>query len=114
MPVGYVMMQRFEHVLRVIHANERMLDRIGEEYSREMLGETQQSADGHLLGVVRQYRSLIPMAQEARKPMFHLTSADGAIGAHTKAVLAARVNFVAIASELLKRCNLSQPIPASQ
>ena len=50
--------------------------------------------------------------QEARKPMFHLTSADGAIGAHTRAVAGARENFARLAGELLKRCHLPQPASA--
>ena len=64
-----------------------------------------------MLARVKHYRSLMPMAQEAKKPMFHLTSADGAIGAHTRAVAEARKNFSKLASELLARCNISQQVP---
>jgi chromosome partitioning protein len=35
---------------------------------------------------LKHYRSLIPMGQEARKPIFQLTPADGAIGGHAQAV----------------------------
>ena len=35
-------------------------------------------------GTLRNYRSLMPMAQEARKPMFDLSPADGAIGSHAQ------------------------------
>jgi hypothetical protein len=44
--------------------------------------------------------------------MFHLTSADGAIGAHTRAVAEARENFAKLAAELLARCRLPQSVPA--
>ncbi|NJM32002.1 MAG: hypothetical protein HC848_02800 [Limnobacter sp.] len=33
------------------------------------------------------------MAQEHRKPIFHLASADGAIGAHMNAVIDAKKGF---------------------
>ena len=40
---------------------------------------------------LKHYRSLVPMAQEAHKPIFHLTTADGAIGNHAQAVEIARL-----------------------
>jgi hypothetical protein len=67
----------------------------------------------HLIASVKHYRSLMPMAQEAGKPMFHLTSADGAIGAHTKAVAEARQNFSKLAAELLARCGIGEPLSIS-
>jgi hypothetical protein len=36
---------------------------------------------------------LVPLAQEHRKPLFDLTVADGAIGAHASAVAMAREDF---------------------
>jgi chromosome partitioning protein len=111
-PVGYIIMQHAERLSRPVRAYERWASRIPESYSREVLGETSpSSSDGHLLARVKHYRSLMPMAQEARKPMFHLTSADGAIGAHTKAVAEARENFSNLASELLIRCNVALRVP---
>jgi cellulose biosynthesis protein BcsQ len=110
-PAGYIVMQHAERLSRPVRAYERWATRIPESYSREVLGETFPSAsDGHLLARVKHYRSLMPMAQEARKPMFHLTSADGAIGAHTKAVAEARENFSSLASELLIRCDVAQRV----
>ena len=43
------------------------------------------------------------MAQEARKPIFRLTAADGAIGSHSYAVNEARAQFAALAREILSR-----------
>jgi hypothetical protein len=37
------------------------------------------------------------MAQEARKPMFHLKPADGALGAHLQSAQDARKDFEALA-----------------
>ena len=42
--------------------------------------------DPYCLSLLKHYRSLMPMAMEARKPIFFLKSADGAIGAHIEAV----------------------------
>lgn len=59
------------------------------------------------LGLVKHYRSLMPMAQEARKPMFALRPADGATGAHAAAVQDARATFRALA----ERCGLGAVQP---
>lgn len=112
-PAGYIIMQHAERLNRPVRAYERWEKRIPEDYSREVLGESAPvMSNGHLLARVKHYRSLMPMAQEARKPMFHLTAADGAIGAHTKAVAEARRNFVELGERLLQRCHLSQQLPA--
>lgn len=107
-PVGYVVMQHAERLSRPVRAYERWARRIPGDYSSEVLGEEgpTSASDSNLLARVKHYRSLMPMAQEARKPMFHLSSADGAIGAHTKAVAEARDNFHSLALTLLSRCNI--------
>ena len=40
------------------------------------------SADLHCVAMLKNYSYLMPMATDARKPLFHLKPADGAIGAH--------------------------------
>ena len=45
----------------------------------------------------------MPMAQESRKPMFHLKSADGAIGSHQKAALDTGKDFRALADKIDKK-----------
>ena len=112
-PVGYIVMQHAERLSRPVRAYERWAERIPADYSFEVLGESHSlTSDAHMLARVKHYRSLMPMAQEARKPMFHLTSADGAIGAHTRAVAEARENFSKLAFELLARCGISQQATA--
>jgi cellulose biosynthesis protein BcsQ len=110
-PIGYIVMQHAERLSRPVRAYERWANRIPSDYSSEVLGEVPPStSDSHMLARVKHYRSLMPMAQEVKKPMFHLTSADGAIGAHTRAVAEARENFSKLASELLTRCNISHQV----
>jgi deoxyhypusine synthase len=59
--------------------------------------------DPHCLATIRHYRSLIPMAQEHRKPIFNLTSADGAIGSHANAVTDARRDFQQLAIKITEK-----------
>jgi len=47
------------------------------------------------------------MAQEARKPIFHLKPADGAIGTHFKAVQEGYKDFENLAREIAKRSGVA-------
>jgi hypothetical protein len=67
--------------------------------------------DYHCLALLKHYRSLMPMAQEAHKPMFSLKPADGAIGAHTRAVQDAYRDFERLAHEVANRTALPLPDP---
>jgi hypothetical protein len=67
--------------------------------------------DPELLALLKHYRSLMPMAREARKPMFHLKPADGAIGAHFQAALDARRDFEALARAIAAKANLTALLP---
>jgi hypothetical protein len=48
------------------------------------------------------------MGQEARKPIFELTVADGALGSHALAVKDAYADFRALAGEILRRIELHE------
>ena len=50
--------------------------------------------DPYRLALLKNYRSLMPLAMDAHKPMFSLKSADGAIGAHASAVKAGYDDFL--------------------
>ena len=104
-PLGYVVMQHATRLDRPVRAYERWVARIPEVYSAEVLGQAGVGylgveSDPNCLGLVKHYRSLMPMAQEARKPMFHLTPGDGAIGAHAKAAHDAGSNFKSLAEKI--------------
>jgi hypothetical protein len=58
-------------------------------------------ADPFCLGVMRHYQSLMPLAQDAQRPMFHLKPADGAIGAHMDAVRRCGDDFRNLAQNVL-------------
>lgn len=106
-PEGYVVMQHFERLSRPAKAYKKWADRIPSTYQKSVLDRpvdmVVESDDSDFLGRLRHYRSLVPMAQEARKPIFHLTSADGAIGSHAAAVKQADSDFRALAVAILSR-----------
>ncbi|ABI57641.1 ParA family protein [Alkalilimnicola ehrlichii MLHE-1] len=90
-PIGYVVMQHSVRLDRPVKAYGKWMDRIPSTYHRYVLDKPDAANlrvddDSECLAALKDYRSLMPMAQEARKPMFHLKPADGAIGSHVRAV----------------------------
>ena len=83
--------------------------RIPAVYGKAVAGESAPSQrtntddDPHCLATLKHYRSLMPLAQEARKPMFALKAADGAIGGHAAAVQACHRDFRALAKTIARR-----------
>ena len=114
-PAGYVVMQHAVRLDRPVKAYDRWMARIPEVYTTAVLDEAPGmpyrtvSDDPHCLAALKHYRSLMPLAQEARKPMFSLRAADGALGAHAQAVLECRRDFRRLALEIAARCGVSIP-----
>jgi hypothetical protein len=109
-PLGYIIMQHAEKLGRPVRAYERWAEKIPMVYAEYVLNlETNSNikTDANQLGLIKHYRSLMPMAQEAHKPIFHLLPADGAIGSHQKAVFEAENNFELIAMEIARRCGVT-------
>ena len=109
-PIGYVMQQHSVRLGRPVQAYDKWVNRMPKEYARNLLDdkdgpypETPAQDKKHALATVKHYRSLVPMAQEARKPIFHLTPADGAIGSHAAAANTARDDFKALAEKIIAR-----------
>jgi hypothetical protein len=48
----------------------------------------------------------MPLAQEARKPMFHLKTADGAMGSHAVAALEAYKDYRQLAEQIASRAKI--------
>jgi len=103
-PAGYVVLQHSIRLDRPMQAYDLWMNRIPEVYATAVLAEpataTQPASDGHCLGLLKRYGSLMPMAQEARKPIFHLRPADGALGAHATAAREARKDFERVADRI--------------
>ncbi len=113
-PVGYIAQQHGVRLSRPVKAYNRWLNRMPLEYRQSVLGQGVDQApaivqDPECLAMLKHYHSLIPMAMEARKPIFLLRSADGAIGAHSYAVQDAYKDYQALAKKILARIGLAQP-----
>lgn len=112
-PSGYIATQYSQYGGRESKAYKRWLTRIPEIYLRDVRSEESTAIppleeDPSCLARLKHYRSLMPMAQEARKPIFHLTPADGAIGAHFYAARDCGDDFRALAQTIATRCAIQQ------
>lgn len=91
-PIGYVVSRHSVREGRQVKAFRNWLDRLPGIYrekvenSPDVEGPIEIDLDDRCLAQLKDYRSLMPMAQEARKPMFLLKPGDGAIGGHQGAV----------------------------
>lgn len=100
-PVGFVFR---EHPLRVDRSTTVWAQRSQLAYAAafELEPPTDLADDPNRLGTLKWYGSVLPMAEEARKPIFHLKPADGALGAHAAVVREARKNFEEIAARIAR------------
>jgi cellulose biosynthesis protein BcsQ len=110
-PAGYVVTPSVYRSDRPQKAYLRWMDRIPMEYRQSVTDEPIQSGirvdnDPYCMAALKNYRSLMPLAVQARKPMFQLKPADGAIGAHVQAVHDCRREFQELATRLLASVGL--------
>lgn len=106
-PAGYVVMQHVERKNRPVKAYQRWVSKIPQVYEtcvlrRESSVESPDS-DANRIGFIKNYQSLMPLAEDARKPVFMLTPADGAIGAHAAAVSKCYIDFKQLTQEIIRR-----------
>jgi len=114
-PAGYVVLQHTSRLDRPTRAYERWALRIPNEYRQSVLDSDADENvsprdDPHCLSMLKHYRSLMPMAMEARKPIFHLQPADGAIGSHMEAVLNCKQDFQDLAVKIAEKCGIELPV----
>jgi len=105
-PLGYVVLQFGIRDSRPVRAYEKWAQRIPATFREKVLAlapdeAPSTGADENCLGLLKHYRSLMPMAMEARKPIFKLKPSDGAIGAHTYSVKECENDFRALAERIL-------------
>lgn len=110
-PIGYVVMQHAVRLDRPVKAYARWMGRIPGVYREAVLDETVEpemtiDRDPHCLATLKHFRSLMPMAQEARKPMFFLKPADGALGGHVTAVQDCYRDFHRLAHRIAGRAGV--------
>lgn len=114
-PIGYVVQQHSVRLRRPVRAYDKWVNRMPREYATNLLNDTDgpyaptpQTDQQNALATMKHYRSLVPMAQEHRKPMFKLTPADGAFGSHAAAAKDARADFKALAEKIIHRIGLTK------
>lgn len=114
-PAGYVVMQHGMRDSRPVKAYQRWMDKIPPVYRTAVLGKPTAGVvpkvenDPNCLAQLKHYRSLMPLAMEAHKPMFHLKPADGAIGAHGEAVKDCSSDFLRLARKVGAAAGLKLP-----
>lgn len=91
-PVGYVVCRHAIRFDRPVASYARWQDRIPGVYAQAVCGQPPQegltvSDDPGCIGVLGHFRSLMHLAQEARRPLFALKPGDGVFGGHTQAVM---------------------------
>jgi chromosome partitioning protein len=106
-PIGYVVLGHGVRAGRPVQAYQRWLNRIPTVYRTDVLAEQADSvpsidADSHCLAQLKHYHSLVPLGQEAQKPIFALKPADGAFGGHQQAVQRAFFDFEDLAWRILR------------
>lgn len=101
-PIGYIVSRHTIFAGGAVRAYQRWIDRIPKAY-RQYVEDADVPDEKLMLGRLKDYRSLIALAQEARKPMFLLKPADGAIGGHQGAVSAAFEDFETLAREIASK-----------
>ena len=112
-PLGYIVMRHSVRLDRPVQAFQRWIKKIPAEYRRAVLKQEEPvtpplESDEHLLAQLKDYRSLMPLAQEANKPMFLLKPADGAFGAHMKAVGDCYSDFRFLAQKIMYRVDQAE------
>jgi chromosome partitioning protein len=111
-PIGYIVMRHSVLAGRPARAFSKWIARIPDQYHHFLLdapGSTSHDVemDPDRLGRLKDYRSLMPMAQEARKPIFLLRPADGAFGGHQQAVSDCYQDFKHLAQQIWTRSTVS-------
>jgi cellulose biosynthesis protein BcsQ len=92
-----------------VDAYEKIIRKIGPAIKKHLVVSFNGGQNmNYKLGEIPYFHSLVPMAQTATKPIFHLKSADGVLGAHFDKVK----QFEAVISEIAT--NLSKNLDALQ
>lgn len=107
-PLGYVIMQPTMRLDRPVKAYQRWLQRIPGVFAAAVLDEhvwKSAEEDLYAIATIKNYQSLMPLAHDARKPMFDLRSADGALGSTQQYVQKCRIDFEQLAQSILARLN---------
>ncbi|MBI2192703.1 MAG: ParA family protein [Planctomycetes bacterium] len=110
-PLGYIVLRHTVRLDRPVKAFERWTAKMPTTYSKAVLEQEVDPSlsidtDPSCIAKLKDYRSLMPLAQEARKPVFFLKPADGALGAHIYSVTEAYKDFKNVAKKIAANAGL--------
>lgn len=109
-PAGYLVMQHVRSMPQRTDLAITLPKAYREVIVKEpMLQPVSIEQDPYFLGGVKNYRSIVPLAFEAHKPLFALKPADGATGGLLNASLQAYQQFMRLAQRLAERCGIEHP-----
>jgi len=113
-PVGYIVLRHAIRLDRPVKAFDRWMAKMPFIYADAVINQPLKRGisidkDPNCLAKLKDYRSLMPLAQESRKPMFFLKPADGALGAHNYAVTEAYQDFKAVAKKIEIKTGITMP-----
>ncbi len=103
-PRGYIVQQHLSQANRPVKGYQRWASQIPPVFHEEVLCTPKKrwpksvEKDGHCIALLKHFASLVPIAQQSRKPIFDLKQADGIGGGQIQAVARARKEF----SDLVK------------
>jgi chromosome partitioning protein len=104
-PKGYIVQQHLARVDRPVKVYERWASQIPSLFHEFVLGASEAQGpltiddDPFCIAMLKHFASLVPFAQQARKPIFDLKIADGIGGGQILSVTRARGEF----EELVKK-----------
>lgn len=123
-PMGYLLSRFSIRQGRQSKSYQSWANQMPSAYQKSVLGLAESApsdprSDPNCLAELKDYRSLMPMAQDANKPIFKLQTVDGAIGAHQSGVSAAYEDFQTLTNKILTLIETSSmndqiemPLPA--
>jgi chromosome partitioning protein len=107
-PIGYVVQQHLARKDQAVKGYAKWAEAIPATYRQEVLneagnGDMSVERDPFCLASIRHFASLVPIAQQARKPMFDLKQSDGIGGGQIQAVARCRREFETLVQRLNER-----------
>jgi cellulose biosynthesis protein BcsQ len=106
LPRGYIVQQHLARSDRPVRGYQRWASQIPSVFHHEVLQTPEKrwpasvDRDPHCIALLKHFASLVPLAQQARKPIFDLKQADGIGGGQIQAVARARKEFTDLAEAI--------------
>ena len=111
-PLGYTPMLFTVYAPRLKNSYQRWKDKMPLAFAKltdskiNEMDTVSFDQDPNCLGVLKDYRSMVSIAQEMHKPMFNLTAADGMIDGHMISVRKCHKDFRQLADKIMDKISL--------